>query len=77
MGILFLQNYLKIKKKNLVNLLVKPVKQSENIKREMKPVLSDMNFEKVLTKKNELDNVNDLWYFVKSSKNRWIAGSAH
>ena len=52
------------------------MKQSENIKREMKPVLSDMNFEKVLTKKNELDNVNDLWYFVKSSKNRWIAGSA-
>lgn len=55
------------------------MKQSENIKREMKPVLSDMNFEKVLTQKNELDNdnVNDLWYFVKSSKNRWIAGSAH
>ncbi len=27
------------------------MKKSENVKREMKPVLSDMNFEKVLTKK--------------------------
>lgn len=53
------------------------MKQPENIKRETKTILSDMNFEKVLTKKNELDNVNDLWYFVKSSKHRWIAGSAH
>ncbi|MCC9772496.1 epipeptide YydF family RiPP, partial [Streptococcus agalactiae] len=21
--------------------------------------------------------VNDLWYFVRNSKNRWVAGSAH
>ncbi len=27
------------------------MKQSENVKREIKPVLSDMNVEKVLTKK--------------------------
>ncbi|HEO8209718.1 TPA: epipeptide YydF family RiPP, partial [Streptococcus agalactiae] len=20
---------------------------------------------------------NDLWYFVRNSKNRWVAGSAH
>ncbi|HFZ9971280.1 YydF family exported signaling peptide, partial [Streptococcus agalactiae] len=25
----------------------------------------------------KLDNVNDLWYFVRNSKNRWVAGSAH
>ncbi|HEN5962864.1 TPA: epipeptide YydF family RiPP [Streptococcus agalactiae] len=36
-----------------------------------------MSFAKVLTKKNKLDNVNDLWYFVINSKNRWVAGSAH
>ena len=36
-----------------------------------------MSFAKVLTKKNKLDNVNDLWYFVRNSKNRWVAGSAH
>ena len=32
---------------------------------------------KELNKKYELDNVDDLWYFVKSRKNRWIIGSAH
>lgn len=30
---------------------------------------------KELSKKYELDNVNDLWYFVKSG-NRWVMGSA-
>lgn len=30
-----------------------------------------------IPKKNKLDNVNDLWYFVRNSKNRWVAGSAH
>lgn len=37
----------------------------------------NLEFSKLLDKKQELDNVNDLWYFVKSSSNRWIAGSAH
>ncbi|HEM9187699.1 TPA: epipeptide YydF family RiPP, partial [Streptococcus agalactiae] len=49
----------------------------KNIQREVKLILNDMSFAKVLTKKNKLDNVNDLWYFVRNSKNRWVAGSAH
>lgn len=53
------------------------MKQNKMVQRETKAILDDMNFEKVLTQKNELDNVNDLWYFVKSQTNRWIAGSAH
>ena len=53
------------------------MKQYDKMQREVETVLGDMNFDKVLTKKNELDNVNDLWYFVKSSQHRWIAGSAH
>lgn len=53
------------------------MKQNKMVQGETKAILDDMNFEKVLTQKNELDNVNDLWYFVKSQANRWIAGSAH
>ncbi|HEO8281900.1 TPA: epipeptide YydF family RiPP [Streptococcus agalactiae] len=30
------------------------------MQREVKPILNDMSFAKVLTKKNKLDNVNDL-----------------
>lgn len=30
-----------------------------------------------MNQKYELDNIDDLWYFVKSKKNRWIMGSAH
>ncbi|MCO4636562.1 putative exported peptide YydF [Streptococcus infantarius subsp. infantarius] len=53
------------------------MKNNKTLQRETKSVINDMNFDKVLSKRNELDNVNDLWYFVKSAKNRWIAGSAH
>ncbi len=42
-----------------------------------KDAIKDLSFEKILTKRNELDDINDLWYFVKSRKNRWIMGSAH
>lgn len=43
-----------------------------------KKLSKDIKFEQVkeLNKKYELDNVNDLWYFVKSG-NRWIMGSGH
>lgn len=53
------------------------MKTNKPLQRETKSVINDMNFDKVLSKRNELDNVNDLWYFAKSAKNRWIAGSAH
>lgn len=53
------------------------MKNNKTLQRETKSVINDMNFDKVLSKRNELDNVNDLWYFAKSAKNRWIAGSAH
>ncbi|RRA66248.1 YydF family exported signaling peptide, partial [Streptococcus agalactiae] len=33
-------------------------------------ILNDISFAKVLTKKNKLDKVIDLWYFVRHSKNR-------
>lgn len=44
-----------------------------------KTLSKELKFDKVkeLNKKYELDDVNDLWYFVKSSSSRWVAGSAH
>lgn len=43
------------------------------------PLSKKLNFSEVKTmnQKYELDNIDDLWYFVKSKKNRWIIGSAH
>lgn len=43
------------------------------------PLSKKLNFSEVkaMNQKYELDNIDDLWYFVKSKKNRWIMGSAH
>lgn len=53
------------------------MKEKKYVKSEKKVLDKSLNLTNVLNKKNELDNVNDLWYFVKSSSNRWICGSAH
>lgn len=52
------------------------MKQNKMVQRETKAILDDMNFEKVLTQKNELDNVNDLLVFCKKSSQQmdcWLS----
>jgi len=47
------------------------------MKKETKNVMPNkLNLKEVLTKKSELDNVNDLWYFVTNGTGKWVAGSA-
>ena len=54
------------------------LKNNENKYNEEKVVMDEnFCFEKVLSKKNELDDVDDMWYAVKSRRNRWVVGSAH
>ncbi len=39
--------------------------------------MQSLQVKSLLDDGKKLAKVNDLWYFVKSDKNRWIAGSAH
>ncbi|ULG73140.1 epipeptide YydF family RiPP [Macrococcus brunensis] len=42
-----------------------------------KQTMQSLQVKSLLNDGKKLAKVNDLWYFVKSDKNRWVAGSAH
>lgn len=47
--------------------------RKDNKKHKMKKEFLNEN---IIEKFDELENMDDLWYFVKSNKSSWVAGSA-
>ena len=40
-----------------------------------KNILAQFEVDNLENKADELSNIDDLWYFIKSSQGSWVAGS--